>query len=107
MRDLESRIAASLHRAADRDDLPESDLADVFARTRQRRNARRVIGATDGVVLLTAGVLMFVCRDDSSSRRINTGTTQLTVVPGDHAARPVLDDCTTMSEMEAVGGAGW
>src|SRR3954447_8073081 len=107
MRDLESRIAASLHRAADRDDLPESDLADVFVRTRQRRNARRVIGATVGVVLLTAGVLMFVGRDDSSSRRINTGTTPSTVVPSVSAARPVLDDCTTTSAREAVGGAGW
>jgi hypothetical protein len=107
MSDLEFRIAASLHHAGDRDDLPESDLADVFVRTRQRSNARRVIGATVAVVLLTAGGLIFVARDDSSSRRINTGTTPSTVVPSVSAARPVLDSCTTTSAREAVVGASW
>jgi hypothetical protein len=107
MNDLESRIAESLHHAGDRDDFPEPDLADVFRRTRQRSNARRVIGATVAVVLLTAGGFILVSRDDRSSQRINTGTTPSTVLPSVPAGRPVLDGCTTTSARTAVGGASW
>lgn len=108
MTDLESRIATSLHLAGDGGDLPKPDLADVFERTRGRSTARRVVGTTVAVVaLLTAGGLVVLGRDESSSRRIKAAGTPSTVVPSVSAARPVLDGCTTTSASTAAGGASW
>jgi hypothetical protein len=107
MNDLESRIAATLHQAAARDDLPESDLADVFVRTRRRSTARRAVGAIVAVALLTAGGLVFVGSDHSSNRRIKAGgSPSSTVVPSVSAARPVLDGCKTNRAIEGVSVGG-
>jgi hypothetical protein len=102
MNDFESRIAASLHDAGDASDLPESDLADVFVRTRRRSMRRRVLGAAVIVlVVLTAGGVVVAGRD-GSNRRIKAGGSPSTVAPSVSAPRPVLDGCTTNTALEAV-----
>jgi hypothetical protein len=100
--DLEARVAASLHAAGDGSDVPESDLTDVFVRTRRRNTARRLVATTVVVVVLVVGGLVFLRRGDGSDRRVRPVESPSTVVPGLPAARPVLDGCTTASADTAV-----
>jgi hypothetical protein len=103
MNEFESRITASMHEAGDGADLPESDLADVFVRTRRRSVTRRVLGAAVILlVVLAAGGFVVAGRSDSSHRPIKTGGNPSTVVPNVSAARPVLDGCKANAASEAV-----